>query len=168
MGRKTVTQSKGAFGWNTTAYANFKTWQKVIFWLWPVAILNYLFIAYWFMVFLGNRKKPLEERRETYIRALYYFNIFWFCAIAIVVTVLLLAPDPNDRCPGFYCESTVPYANDNRCENPAHVLGDDGLCHAPCGSPDAYCGEENSYCFRNDCVSCPAETALYNDGNCYE
>ena len=119
-------KSKGAFGWNTTAYANFTTLQKIIFWLWPLAMLNYVFIAYWFIVFLGNRKKPLEQRREAYVKALYYYNIFWLCAVAVLLAVLAFNaryyPDAQP-CASFYCESQTLFGNDERCENPAYVLG---------------------------------------------
>lgn len=173
MGRKQqpVTQSAGAFYWHTSAYADFNTLQKIIFWLWPIATLvsNYVFIAYWFIVFLGNRKKPLEERRETYIRALYYYNIFWLCMVAILIVIIALSTtDPSDACTTFYCESQVPYGDDNRCENPAYILGADDSCHPPCGATDEYCTAVNSYCYRNECVSCPSRTELYKDGSCYE
>jgi hypothetical protein len=174
MGRKQqpVTQATGAFGWNTKAYANFSTFQKVIFWLWPLAILTYVFIVYWFVVFLANRHKPLQERREAYIKGLYYYNIAWLCLVTVVIVVLLTialsAPDPSDVCTTFYCESNVPYGSDNRCENPAYILGTDDFCHPPCGAMDEYCTGENSYCYRNECVSCPSGTELYNDGSCYE
>jgi hypothetical protein len=173
MGRKQqpVTQATGAFGWNTKAYANFSTFQKVIFWLWPLAILTYVFIVYWFVVFLANRHKPLQERRQAYIKGLYHYNIAWLCMVAVVLVILAVAfsaPDPSDICTTFYCESQVPYGDDNRCENPAYILGTDDVCHPPCGATDEYCTAENSYCYRNECVSCPSGTALYNDGNCYE
>jgi hypothetical protein len=172
MARKNPSpQSKGAFGWNTTAYANFNTPQKIIFWLWPIAMLNYVFVAYWFVVFLGNRKKPLEERRETYVKALYYYNIFWLCVVAIVLIAfafIYFSGPAAQACDGFYCESRQQFANDERCENTAYVLGDDDSCHPPCGAPTQYCDAEHAFCFRNECVSCPAGTTLYNDGNCYE
>lgn len=169
MARKNPSSSKGAFAWNTTAYANFNTLQKVIFWLWPLAVLNYVFIVYWFIVFLSNRKKPLQDRRETYIRALYYYNIFWLCAVAVIVAILAVAfsgHNSSEACGGFYCESQAQFGNDERCENTAFILGQDDSCYPPCGSATEYCADVNSYCYHDDCVSCPVGTTLFADGNC--
>ena len=45
-----------------------------------------------------------------------------------------------------------------------YVLGEDNLCHEPCGS--GYC-DEGVYCFNGQCISCPSGTYLATDGRCY-
>lgn len=46
------------------------------------------------------------------------------------------------------------------------MLGADNLCHATCNE-DTYC-REGSICYKNQCVSFPSGTYLFEDGNCRE
>jgi hypothetical protein len=86
----------------------------------------------------------------------------------VILLLSFFGPDPSDVCDGFYCESQTLFGNDERCENPALILGADNYCHHACGSTTEYCAEDNSYCYRNACVSCPDNTVLFKDGKCYE
>jgi len=71
-------------------------------------------------------------------------------------------------CDDFYCKTEKINARDDRCEDSRLVLGTDDICHQACGSTDTYCIAANSYCYENDCVSCPSGYSLYTDGHCYK
>lgn len=70
-------------------------------------------------------------------------------------------------CEDFYCESEELYGDDNRCEDPSQILGNDNFCHYPCGSSKEYCVDQSSYCFKNECLTCPYGYTLFKNGLCY-
>jgi Trypsin-like peptidase domain len=72
-----------------------------------------------------------------------------------------------DPCTDFYCQTTPIYGGDDRCTDEQYILGEDGWCHLPCGSPSRYCSDD-AICYRNTCAHCPAGAQLFTDGNCYE
>ena len=67
-------------------------------------------------------------------------------------------------CDDYYCKSDIPEINSQYCSKYNYILGADGWCHAVCND-DSYC-QEGSICYKNECVSCPSGTYLYEDGNC--
>jgi len=69
-------------------------------------------------------------------------------------------------CTGFYCNMTKIIGDDNRCNDPSQVLGEDGKCHYACEGKYTYCGGQNEYCFSEKCTSCPFGYRLYDDGLC--
>lgn len=69
-----------------------------------------------------------------------------------------------DICDDYYCKSEVPQVNDSRCSNPTMVPGDDGYCYPAC-TTDSYC-DEGFICYKNQCLSCPFGTDLFEDGTC--
>jgi hypothetical protein len=70
-----------------------------------------------------------------------------------------------DACDEFYCQTKPIYGGDERCEDEQYILGSDGWCHLPCGSTNTYC-EDDTFCYRNRCISCPAGTTLFTNGEC--
>ncbi len=74
--------------WDTKTYNNFKVWQKVIFWLFIPQLLNWAFWLYVFLLFLVNKKLDEKERRERYVKGIYYWNIVVYVIIVIWLVLL--------------------------------------------------------------------------------
>jgi len=69
-----------------------------------------------------------------------------------------------DICDGYYCKSTIPQVNSERCSDSTYVLGSDNYCHAAC-TINSYC-PQGSICYKNQCLSCSSGTYLFEDGTC--
>jgi S1-C subfamily serine protease len=69
-----------------------------------------------------------------------------------------------DVCDGYYCESQIPQVNLQQCSDSTYVLGSDGYCHPAC-TMTTYC-DQGAICYRNQCISCPYGTHLFEDETC--
>lgn len=74
--------------WDTKTYKNFKWWQKIIFWLFIPQILNWAFWLYVFLLFLFNKKQDQNERRERYVKGIYYWNVIVYSLLVVLVVLL--------------------------------------------------------------------------------
>ncbi len=70
-------------------------------------------------------------------------------------------------CDDYYCLSERPLIDSELCNfKIGYIPGNDGFCHQAC-TKNTYC-RESSICYKNQCVSCPSGTYLFEDGNCRE
>ena len=67
-------------------------------------------------------------------------------------------------CDEYYCKSTIPQVNSERCSDKNYILGDDGYCYAAC-TINGYCPQD-FICYKNQCLSCSFGNDLYEDGTC--
>lgn len=70
-------------------------------------------------------------------------------------------------CEDFYCEMEEIIIESEDCEDSSMILGEDEICRYPCGSNETYCQNLNSYCYQNECFSCPQNYILFENGKCY-
>ena len=75
----------------TKTYRGFNSLQKVIFWLFPLAMLNLLFWVYFIVLYANAKNKSTAERSEYYVKGVYYFDIFWLVLVVIVVLISIVA-----------------------------------------------------------------------------
>jgi len=73
-----------------------------------------------------------------------------------------------ESCGGSYCSEGAVCCN-NRCAicQNGLVLGDDCMCHEPCGSSGEYCSD-GAICYNNRCAKCQSGLIFGNDGMCHE